>query len=183
GRPARRDRREAPGVHRPAADLLRRQRAQRSRRPRQSLTEGPSRDVPGDRRAHRRLPRHDRQRRGDNRPRARERARDDHVLRVRGTTEHRAPLRDRPSGAARRPRLRRAGRLLRAPARDALRDRRRRHPHLGLLRLLDPLHALRRRARDAAQVGDQEGRGRHGRLSRRAQRREHRRPARPLEPL
>ena len=95
GEDLRRDRRPAAGVHRGAADVLRGHRAVRAGGHVNLSPKGMTGSfvVLGD--APRRLPRLPRQRRGDDRPPARQRADHDHVLRVRRAAE------DRPAARAR----------------------------------------------------------------------------------
>ena len=75
------------------ADVLRGHRPVGRRRAHQRLAEGADRLAAGDRRAHRRLPGHRRQRRGDDRPPARERPHRRDVLRLRGPAADPAPAR------------------------------------------------------------------------------------------
>ena len=72
-----------------AADVLRRHRAARRRRPREPVAEG-ARHAARPRRPHRRLPRSHRQRRRDRRPRPGERPHHADVVRVRRAAAHRA---------------------------------------------------------------------------------------------
>ena len=119
-------------------------RAERRRRPRQRLAQGPDREPAGPRRAHGRLPRPRRQRRGDHRAPARQRAHRRDALRLRGAAAHPAPA--RPRRGARRPTP------SSSPASTALPEQQRTVIRVDVERIADscgfgvPLMDLRRRA-------------------------------------
>ena len=179
--------RRAPArVDRAPVDVLRRQRAAGRRRPRQRLAQGPDLLAGGARRPHGRLPRHRRQRSGDDRPHPRERPRRRDAVRLRGPAADPAPARHaarscpRPTTASPGCSSRPASSRSRCPSRTA-RSSSCRHPRRGLLRLRRAADGLRRRAPAPGRlVGQARARARARRLPRlpaRAQRREHRRPA------
>ena len=161
-----------------AADVLRRDRAGRARRPRQLLAQGARHAAhPGP--AAGRVPRPHRQRGRDDRAPARQRAHHADGVRVQRRAPDLAHLRDRHRARAGHARVRRARRALPRAARPPGGHRHRGRPGHHVVRLRGAAHGPRRRPRPAARLGDaRRATTRSSTTERKKNAREHRRPAR-----
>jgi hypothetical protein len=165
-------------LHPRAAHVLRRDGSPRRGRAREPVAQGP-RFLRHPRFAHRGVPRPHGERHRDRRPRARERAHHDLLLRLRGAAEDPAAVRARRGHRAGARGVRRPGGAFSGVPRDALGGARRRRPDGRVVRLRRARVSLRRRPDAAAPVGRPQGARRCARLPVGAQRHEPRRAARP----